>query len=68
MGPGATWYPHNHNVFYLEPMHLNDKLLGTLCERRRNAIVVMENLLHSLACISLVITRVDMVFSQAEVY
>ena len=37
---GATQYPSNYDV---EPARLNDELLGTLCEKRHDAVVVMDN-------------------------
>ena len=40
MGPGAMRYPSNHNV---ELVHSNGKLLGTLCEKGHDAVVVMDN-------------------------
>ena len=35
----GTGYPNNHNVELMS----NSGLLGTLCEKRYNAIVVMDN-------------------------
>ena len=42
MGPGATRYLSNHDA---ELLCLNE-LLSTLCEKRHDAAVVMDNLLH----------------------
>ena len=35
-------YPSNHDVLYLELMHLNSELLGTLWEMRHDAAVIMD--------------------------
>ena len=36
-------YPSNQGVLQLEPVHLNSELLGTLCEKRHDAVVVTDN-------------------------
>ena len=35
-------YPNNYGVLQLEQVHLNSELLGTLCDKRHDAVVVMH--------------------------
>ena len=40
----TRWYPSNYDVLYVELVHVHDgELLGTLCDKRHDAVVVMDN-------------------------
>ena len=39
----AMQYPSNHNVVKLDAVCSNSELIGILCEKRHDAVVVIDN-------------------------